>query len=78
MDLELEELAAKFIAEIKTMEVGSLGHFSSASIHSIHAILSHLKCRSLCNMLLSLSKRLSPASKLFLTATTSMNCALPH
>ena len=58
-----------FIAELKTIEVGSLSHFSSASIHSIHAILSHLKHRSVCNMLLSLTKRLSPAPKLFSTAS---------
>ena len=31
-----------FIAELETMEVDSLGHFSSVAIHSIHAILSHL------------------------------------
>ena len=30
-----------FIAQLEIMEVGSLGHFSSACIHSIHTILSH-------------------------------------
>ena len=60
------------------MEVGSLGHFSS--IHSIHAILSHLKRRSACMQYtaLPLKKVASPASKLSLIATARMNGALPH
>ena len=32
-------LSKGFKAELETMEVGSLGHFFSVAIHSIHAIL---------------------------------------
>ena len=77
----LGDLQSKgFIEELETMEVGSLGHFSSTSIHSIHAILSHIKCRSVYVICCSPSqKRLcSQAPKLFLTATTSMNGVHPH
>ena len=45
-----------FKAELETVEVGSLGHFSSDTIQSVHSLLNHLKRRSICTLLLSLSK----------------------
>ena len=44
-----------FKAELETVEVGSLGHFSSDTIQSFQSLLNHLKHHSICTLPLSLS-----------------------
>ena len=48
-----------FKAELETVEVGSLGHFSSDTIQSFQSLLNHLKHHSICTLLLSLSLQIS-------------------
>ena len=48
--------ARGFIADLETVEIGSLGHFSAESINSIHSILENLNGRVVQNLMLSLSK----------------------
>ena len=40
-----------FKAEVETVDVGSLGNFSSDTIQSVRYLLNHLKCRSICTLL---------------------------